>query len=275
MQKWQDAYDRIVRYARIPTFPIGVKFFKEGEEVPKEARKSKIKQTICQIYGRTRVMGTIELAVPENADRCGLAAYYFGLIDFPEEFASGERSTGVYHASPKIAKKAYSSPAKLEKGRFTSIMFAPLQRIPIDPDLIVIYGNPAQILRFVQGWVFFSGEPVLGSTIGESVCSETFIAPYLAQKPQMALPCNGERVFASTSLDEASIGIPVKHLEDILIGMEATNAAGIRYPIIWNILEGEPHPASAYFIRPEPFPESLPHFGEGGKRVMKKYNKTG
>jgi len=271
MEKWEDTANRIFRLAKLATFPIGVKYFEKPEEFPAGVKKNPIRQTVCQITNNARILGRVLIATPENADRCYPGGYCFGFIDLPPEAASGERSTGTYDASPEIAKKAFSHLSRFEKGQFAGFLAAPLGRIPVDPDVICVYGNAAQIHQFVVGWVFMTGDTVTSSTIGRAPCSEVYIAPYLTGKPQMTLPGNGERVFCSTQDYEVTLGIPAEHIEMILVGIEAAQASGIRYPVTWNVLDSEPQSYAAYYGRPEPYPESLQKPGGAGLKVLEKY----
>lgn len=271
MAKWSDIAKRIEEYARIATFPVGIKYFSTGEEIPKEGRKPGVRQTVCQVISAARVLGRPGLATPDQADRCYVGAYCFGFADLPDDCARGERSFGTYDATPELAKKALSSLARFEKGRFTALLASPLHRITVDPDVIIVYGNGAQIARFVHGWVFMTGEPIVDSTINRGSCSALAVSPYLTQKPHTCLPGNGERVFSSTQDYEVGIGIPASQIEDILVGIEASHASGIRYPVTYNSLDIQPQSFAGFFASPEGPPKSLGTPGQAGIKVLEKY----
>jgi hypothetical protein len=48
---------------------------------------------------------------------------------------------------------------------------------------------------------------------------------------QVVLPCNGDRIFAQTQDDEMAFTIPAAKIDELIEGLEATHAGGIRYPI--------------------------------------------
>jgi uncharacterized protein (DUF169 family) len=60
----------------------------------------------------------------------------------------------------------------------TNSLLAPLEKASFNPDTILIYGNPAQIMRLNQAWSYMSGERVPGRFGGKVKCDEYLIAPF-------------------------------------------------------------------------------------------------
>ncbi len=50
-------------------------------------------------------------------------------------------------------------------------------------------------------------------------------------KPQVILPCYGDRVFGQTGDDEMAMSIPVGLEEEVIKGLAGTHIGGIRYPV--------------------------------------------
>ena len=56
---------------------------------------------------------------------------------------------------------------KIPYGKFSAIVSGALYRIDYDPDLILIYGNTAQILRIIQGALWREGGRITRRTFSD------------------------------------------------------------------------------------------------------------
>ena len=59
-----------------------------------------------------------------------------------------------------------------------AVYLCPLERLTLDPEVVVVYGNPAQLMRLIQAATFSLGARVTGEFGGKVECSEYLIAPY-------------------------------------------------------------------------------------------------
>lgn len=266
---WNEIYDRYMEVSRLTTFPVGIKFFEKREDLPSEVEIKEKEQAFCQKTGQARILGRSVIGVPENADRCSLGAYAMGFKELGEEFKSGRRNLGSYHRNIENNEKFLTNVPHFEQGRWDAFYVAPITELVVEPDIVAFYGFPAQIMRFIQGWVFMNGSQTKALTFGDLACAEVWVAPYQNDEPRIAIPCNGARVFGGTQDYELAFSTPTKYVEDILIGMEAMHASGFRYPITRNILDAEPAPKAAWFIRPENHPYD--ELGKEGLKHLKKY----
>ncbi len=120
----------------------------------------------------------------------------------------------------------------LANDRFEAMVLAPLAKGLYEPDTVAIYGNPAQIMRMVQGRIYQSGERLHGTFGGKVECSEYLIGPFASQAPRIAIPGMGDRIFSMTQDDEMVFGLPGKDLAGLIKGLrEAGNKIGARYPV--------------------------------------------
>jgi len=271
MYDWKDFYDRMVKFTRIETMPVGLKYFTDRKDLPKAVKIVEKNQALCQFMAQARMLGRPTVGVPEYADRCSLGTYCTGFGDLGEEFKSGKRNLGTYQKNIENNDKFFKGVDRFEKGKWDAFLAAPIPKYneyAMDPDVVAVYGFPAQIMRYIQGWVFMGEPPVEARTYGDMACSEVWVGPIVRGEPRLVVPCNGERVFCGAQNYEMAISMPGKDVEKILVGIEAMHTAGIRYPITSNILDASPTPPAAYFIRPEDYPGTMGHLG---LEVLKKY----
>ncbi|MFH1117670.1 MAG: DUF169 domain-containing protein, partial [Pseudomonadota bacterium] len=120
----------------------------------------------------------------------------------------------------------------LENGSYSGIVLAPAAKDLFEPDTVAVYGNPAQIMRLIQGWTYLDGQRVSGNFGGKVECTEYLIAAFKSGAPRVAIPGNGDRIFSMTQDDEMVFSLPGGELPRLAEGLkEAGKKLGARYPI--------------------------------------------
>jgi len=234
---FSEASDFIRNSLRLKTFPVAVKFLKDEKEFPEKTRRPAQalgkRIAFCQAVSMARLYGwTVGLTKEDLV--CVPGSLAFGMSGAADARASMEKllCEGMYSKDAEAAGREVSSIVKLEKGEYPAIVFAPLQRASFDPDVIVFYGNPAQIMRMAQAWSFHRGERVRGNFGGKVECSEYLLAPFREKAPRIAVPGMGDRVFSLTQDDEMVFALPGSGLKDLLDGMrDAGKKVGAQYPV--------------------------------------------
>lgn len=102
---------------------------------------------------------------------------------------------------------------------------------PCEPDLILVYGNGAQVMRLLVAALWRRGGRLHSSFSGRVDCADAVISTMQTGEPQVVLPCNGDRIFAQTQDDEMAFTIPATRIDEITEGLERSQRAGVRYPI--------------------------------------------
>jgi uncharacterized protein (DUF169 family) len=138
----------------------------------------------------------------------------------------------AFHKDEEGALKETEAMSFLANKEFEAIALAPLHKAPFDPDVAVIYGNPAQIMRLIQAWSYHSGGRVDGTFGGKVECTEYLIAPMNSGYARVAIPGMGDRIFSTTQDDEMVFSLPARDLSGLVEGLsEAGKKIGARYPI--------------------------------------------
>jgi uncharacterized protein (DUF169 family) len=223
---------------RLKTFPVAVKFLKDKEPFPEKTRQSsKVfgrKIAICQALTMARSYGwTVRVAKEDNI--CVPAAIVFGFSESKDITASLSRLMTEINFSKNMdsAVREASSISRFEQGEISAIVTASAERSPFNPDVVVIYGNPAQIMRLSQAWSYMTGERVAGDFGGKVECDQYLISPYKKQSARIVVPGQGERIFAMTQDDEMVFAFPGKFINELVPALqEAGKAIGARYPIM-------------------------------------------
>ncbi len=235
--KYQEAARKLKETLRLRTEPLGVAFLADAAALPEKTRRpSQVlgkKVTICQGVTMARVYGWQVGLTPEDLI-CVPGMLAFGLAPEPDpgqELASLLCDVG-FHREMEAARKEVETLTRFGPQEIEALYLAPLERLPRDADVVVVYGNPAQLMRLIQGATFGLGERVQGEFGGKVECSSYLIGPLKTGQVRVVIPGMGDRIFSMTQDDELVVSFPTRLLEGILTGLtEAGKKIGARYPV--------------------------------------------
>ena len=158
----------------------------------------------------------------------------FGLSDSPDPQKDMAEAffTSNYKSSFEKTVSEVDQMCFLENGKYQALFIGPLHKMPVVPDTVVLYGNPGQISRLVQGATFDTEDKIEGIFGGKVECPEYLIRPMVSDRPRVVLPGPGDRIFSMTADDEMIIAFPLAFIGRLITGLkEAGNKIGARYPI--------------------------------------------
>ena len=234
---YQEAARELKAALRLRTEPIGAAFLGEAGKLPEKSRRpSQVlgkRVTICQGVTMARVYGWPVGLTPEDLI-CVPGMLAFGLAPEPhpgQEIARIFCDVG-FHQELEAAQREVENLPRLNPQEIAALYLAPLERLALDPDVVVVYGNPAQLMRLIQGAAFSLGERIQGDFGGKIECSSYLIGPHKTGQVRVVIPGMGDRIFSMTQDDEMVVSFPARLLPDILKGMaEAGKKIGARYPV--------------------------------------------
>lgn len=234
---YREAATFIRNDVRMKTLPMAVKFLQSKDQFPEKTRRPSTalgkRITICQAVTMARVYGWTVGVTTEDLI-CVPAMVTFGLTPAADQKkVLGRLFCEVgFLKDEAAAKEETGSMQYLAKGEYEAILLTPLERGTSEPDTVVLYGNPAQVMRLTQGWVYSQGQRIGGNFGGKVECTEYLVAPFKSQAPRIAIPGNGDRIFSMTQDDEMVFALPASGVEQLIEGLkEAGKKIGARYPI--------------------------------------------
>lgn len=219
------------------TQPVGVNLVRDISLVEGLKIKMRGKRlAICQQVAYSRMYSWSTWTGAETG-HCAIGTACTGMIQPPQRIIDGSVNTGVYQETQQAAAAMQQLMPRVEPG-VAGVLTYPLARPfkGITPDLVVIYVNSAQAMRFVQAFLYRQGgEFVMKSSGDAGLCSRAVAQVALTGEPTVEIPCMGDRRFAMAQDHEMIVGIPIAWLERTAEGLAATHKAGIRYPIPFQI----------------------------------------
>ena len=231
LTRFQDA---LSKHVRLGCFPVAVRMVKPGEPLPemvkRPAQDLQIKVATCQAIALARRYGWV-VALGEEDVSCPLTAVVFGFRRPSEFYVKGQACAGMYTETKEAGVRSEEQVEKFSFGEYQYTLVAPLHRTVFDPEVIIVYANPAQVLRLLTAALWKSGGRLASSFGGRIDCAEEIIAPRRSEKCEVILPCYGDRIFAQTQDHEMAFSIPRSRVEEITDGLQGTHKGGVRYPI--------------------------------------------
>jgi uncharacterized protein (DUF169 family) len=207
---------------------------KTGEPVPDKARRPlrdlKVSFTTCMGYTIARRYGW-SIAMGREDINCPLSKVVYGFEPEVDYFKDGCTCAGMYTESKEAGARTEASIAKFSWKEFETILCSPLGRANFEPQVILVYGNSAQVMLLVVAALYKSGGRITSSFAGRIDCSDSVIQTIQTDRPQVILPCYGDRVFGQTQDQEMGFSFPARMAEEILEGLEGAHRGGVRYPI--------------------------------------------
>ncbi len=204
-------------YIRPQTNPLALKLCTSASEIPEKFKRPGkdfgYQVTLCQGFGIARRFGW-SLAIGKEDQSCIGGASTMGFV----------------------AERPGDDPAKrLDMGKYSHILVAPLADAGFEPGIVAIYGLPAQIMRLCQSAVRGAGIKVNSVIGGGAACGDTVARTTRTDECHFVLPSGGDRVFGGTQDHEVVFAIPASKVAAIVKGLEDTHKAGFRYPVLTDL----------------------------------------
>ncbi|MBW1711097.1 MAG: DUF169 domain-containing protein [Deltaproteobacteria bacterium] len=209
-------------YVRPQTFPLALKLCQSETDLPEKARMPVRDMgypvALCQAIGLSRRFGWT-MAVGKEDQCCYGGAATMGFLAKPPQ---GDDS-------PFAAEK------QLETGKYGYLLTAALERADFEPDVVLLYGNSAQVMRLTQSASRLPGGSVNAIASGFGDCGDIVARSMHSNECQVILPSGGDRIFGSTQDHEMIFTMPGGKAEEIAGALGDTHKAGFRYPVLTDL----------------------------------------
>jgi dephospho-CoA kinase len=229
---WEKLIRRLELLMRLKSFPVAFKMLEKKEALDEMPfmRRPDHKVTLCQLITLVRNFDWTVGAEARDflAPACPAM---LGLAEKPDTYKDGTFRSIVWVKTREDGKKYETSIPHLPLGKYEAVAMAPLVYKPFEPDIVLIYANPAQMMLLINALQFEEYEVMQFFCVGESSCSDAIARCYLTGKPALTIPCYGERRYGHAQDDDLVMALPAGRMKNALRGMETLYRRGIRYPI--------------------------------------------
>ena len=205
-----EGYDMVSRELKeklgLNKSPVAIKFILREEDIPEGIEKIDENIRHCEMVQKAAQGAAFYATSEEQLCKGGAAA--IGLMEAPEKIKTGEfyQSLGRFK-SLGSAKRTMEDIPKIDP-MMKAIIYAPLENVKFDPDVIVVICKPAQAMKLAQAMVYTRGGRVEASFSGiQSVCADAVAGPFTKNTANFTLGCSGSRKFAGIEEEEVIVGM--------------------------------------------------------------------
>jgi uncharacterized protein (DUF169 family) len=229
---WADTSNELINTLRLKTDPIAFRRLEKAEELDNIRNVQRIPTlfTFCQAVFLVRVQKlTIGITKQDKMNiRC---MRLHGVRHASEKSMQGEAQmlSTTWFASPEEAFQQQLDSPRVPVAE--AVVLSPLSKDKIEPEVVLIFGNPAQLMMLLCGLQKEKYERFDFHFIGEGACSDSLGECYKTGKPQLSIPCYGERSMGQVADDEISLALPPAEIGRALSGMKKLAKIGFKYPI--------------------------------------------
>jgi uncharacterized protein (DUF169 family) len=231
MIDWAGLTQEMERLLRLKAGPVAYKRLEKVTELGKipEVVRLDRRASFCQVPAMVRTIGMTIAATRDNFG--GRCARIHGLALSTQKQVAWEANSfaNTWFANVEEARKQMAEYPLVPPRE--AVVLAPLAAGKFDPDVILIYGNPAQMMLLMNGLQFKDYERFQFFFIGEGSCADGLAQCYTTGKPALAIPCMGERAFGAVTEDELVMALPPAMMAKAVEGLQALKGRGIGYPI--------------------------------------------
>jgi uncharacterized protein (DUF169 family) len=238
MQEHAQQARELTELLRPQTRPLAAKLLAPDEPVPKRTHRPrkllKHRVTVCQAMTMARRYGW-KLALFKDDLCCAAALIAYGWVETEPTLdeVADLMLAAQYAENREAARRQIEAIPRLPKGQCSGLVLSPLELADWEPDLFIIYGNAAQMMRLVHAATYREGYPVHCSFGGRAAsCAEGIIRTSQTNECQLVLPGGGDRIFAMTADDELAFAGPMASMDQMLEGLRVSGRhVGLAYPI--------------------------------------------
>ena len=220
-------------YVKPQTYPLAIKMLHSEDEISQDAKRPikdyGVSFALCQAFALSRKEG-LTIVLDKESQSCPIALVGLGLVR-PDEYLSGKYALAPANRPSKAQIKAAEAMPRFEYGKFKYILISPIQSASFDPDVILFYGNGAQVMRMIQAAVFATGESLTSKSTGAGGCLLSVVASILEGVCKYTVPGNGERRLGLVADSEFGFAMPKNRFEEVVSGLKLSHDGKQTYPI--------------------------------------------
>jgi len=224
------------KYLLLKSTPIAVRMLKNEEEIPDGAIRP-LKDlghhlSLCQSFALARRQGKT-IAMLKEDNWCCEPVIGYGFEKPPEYFLEGNNRYPETARTLEAGKNwASTQLPRFEPYTYKGIVSAPLDKANFEPEVVIVYCDPAQLTQILITVNWIDGNDVVCALGGHAVCVYTVVPVIQKGQYQISIPCIGDRKRAGAQDDELIFSFPLNKSEDLIAGFKANLGFPIKYDVL-------------------------------------------
>ncbi|MCX6696096.1 MAG: DUF169 domain-containing protein [Methanoregula sp.] len=223
---YKESAEILKKYLGMNGSPVAFRFATSKDDIP--AGMEELDKTIrhCMMVSLARKEGKIFYATVGKHE-CNGGAWALGLKELTPTLKTGEFyfKLGKF-TSAAACKRTIDKVSHINQLETYATMYAPLEKNPFTPQVIIIVANPRGMLKLAQSTLFRIGGRIYSEFSGiQSLCSDATAQTYLTGRPNFSLGCDGSRKFSGIDDGEMVMGLPAEMLPELTEALKIVAAA--------------------------------------------------
>jgi uncharacterized protein (DUF169 family) len=224
--EYPQASEALKKALGLTTSPVAIRIVHKKEEIPQGVERLDKTVRHCQMVTLARKEGRVFYSTVENHECVG-GAWSLGLREISESLKTGDFyfRLGKFE-SAAACKRTIDQIPHLESGATYATMYAPLEKAPFPPQVVLIVAPARAMLKLAQATLYQLGGRVHSQFSGiQSVCADATAQTYLTGTANYSLGCDGSRKFSGIEDGELVMGFPAEMLPQMVRAVEIVTAA--------------------------------------------------
>ncbi len=155
--------------------PVGIKFLAKP---PGRVERLNERMAFCEMLKKAQE-GNV-FFVDKESHACEAGLYVLGQADAPEPYISGEFGAGLkIFEEARSASRLYQYIPRIGKGVVDYVAFSPSNKLPFDPDVLIILANTSQTEILLRAMSYRTGKMWSSKCSAAIGCAWIYVYPYL------------------------------------------------------------------------------------------------
>ncbi|RWX73704.1 MAG: DUF169 domain-containing protein [Candidatus Methanosuratincola verstraetei] len=219
-QDYAAMQDKLTQVLGLKFPPVAVSLIRRASDIPQGVMELDKPMFYCAMV-KHAMLGNVFFA-RDCAHACRRGAAALGLAKIPDDERTGEFYTNKSSfGSMRAATRTVTRSPQLEAGSIYATLMSPLEKAPIDPDVVLIEALPRRALELVHASVFESGgwiESMVSAP--RQVCAALTVRPYLGDL-NVSFACESARMAAKPvgleySDEGVLVGVPGDQIGEVV-----------------------------------------------------------
>lgn len=155
--------------------PVAIKYFVRA---PEQIKRIDQKMTLCEMLVKAQ-KGDRFYSGPQD-HTCGAGTYVLGQQEVEPQYISGEFGAGLgVFRDNRAASRLYHYIPKIERRVVNYVAFSPIDKLPFDPDILIILAKIDQAEILLRAMSYKTGQMWSSRYSSAIGCAWLFVYPYL------------------------------------------------------------------------------------------------
>ena len=224
--KYNELAAKLKQTLNLRTYPIGIKFFENLEDVPEGAiwpkRDLGKPAAFCQATAMARMRGQM-IAQGKEDHWCWNPLVAFGMVSAEVGTPAGDLIIKVLGIEDREkAVEFWKNFPMLPLGKYNYVVVAPVETCTFEPDVIMIYSDTEQMLWEIGAVRFMTGQYINSQFDAIDSCIHAIIEVMESGEYKITFPDPGDHARANARENEVIMSFAAERFEEFCTGVDNT-----------------------------------------------------